>query len=71
MVEMQECKHDFTIEGNVNQETKERKNGPWNSQVVFFLARRSWKASWHDDTCVSKDVPIPKMLKDQVWKGED
>ena len=60
MVEKKERKHDFMIEG---QETKKRENVSQNSQISFFLVRRSRKASWHYNTCASEDVPIPKRLK--------
>lgn len=60
MVEKQESKHDFMIE---SQETKKRENVSQNSQIVFFLVRRSQKSSLHDNTCASEDVLIPKMFK--------
>ena len=59
MVEKQENKHDFMIEG---QETKKRENVSQNSQIVFFLVRRSQKASLRN-TCDSEDVLVPKMLR--------
>ena len=63
MVEKQESKHDSMIEG---QETKERENVSQNSQTGFFLLEdhgRLHGMSWHDNTCASEGVPIPKMLE--------
>lgn len=68
MVEKQDSKHDFMIEG---QETKKRENVSQNSQIGFFLVRRSRKASWHDNTCASKDASIPKMLKKKNKFGKN